>query len=209
MTNRNERAVRTLLCVCAIFTALSVVPTGARVRVDWVDDAIACGLGKMKCQDADEPISGGTLRLVGFEIVARGAAGRVWVAAAEAKKKYLPFDRSAVTEEMTSPTLEIRARNVDTDMTRITNVTHIVILPKGAKDGAIQPTSIVDWDNEAKNLMGARFPRTGKIAQFAVADLPPGDIDVIAVDDRYKREARSTLKAADRDRILKWSPTKK
>src|SRR5258708_21258552 len=60
-------------------------------------------------------------------------------------------------------------------------VTHIVILPKGKKDGAIQPVSIEDWNTEIKNALGASVTRIGKTATFNLADLPPGEFDIVMV----------------------------
>ena len=56
------------------------------------------------------------MSLRGFEVEVIPPIGRVYLAAREAKDKYLKFSRADVTDEMLAPVIEIRARNTNKDM---------------------------------------------------------------------------------------------
>src|SRR5260370_20443584 len=135
-----------------------------------ITQSIQCGLREIKC---DRPIlfqpGMGFLTAGIWTLEVITPAGQVYSAALAAKEKYLPFTRADVTPGMLAPLLTIRARSAGTDMKWHPEVTHIVILPKGKKDGAIQPVSIEDWNTEIKNALGASVTRIGKTATFNLA----------------------------------------
>jgi hypothetical protein len=84
-------------------------------------------------------------------------------------EKCKKFNREDVTDEMLAPVLDARARNTDSDMKRHIHVEHVVILPRGKKEGAVQPTKIEPWDFEVSNLAGATFhPRPSNSRSYAL-----------------------------------------
>jgi hypothetical protein len=146
--------------------------------------AIACGLKLKKCDDPILQPTGFSAMLELWQVEAAGPIGRIYRAARDAKDKYLAFTEADVTDHMRAPVLEVRVRNVDTDMTTDANVKHVILLPGGKKDGAIQPLAIEDWNYDG-TLAGAKFTRIGKAASFSLSSLPKGDIDVVIMSDTY------------------------
>jgi hypothetical protein len=147
------------------------------------------------------------MSVLNFEIQVIPPLGQAYLAASDAKEKYKPFTRADVTEEMLAAVIEVRARNTDSDMKRNVNIEHIVILPRGKKDGALQPANIEPWDFEAKNLAGASFTRKGKVAAFNISDLPAGELDIVIISDTYGEE-RAGIKKNDRAKLDRWSGNK-
>jgi hypothetical protein len=194
-----------IIVTVVVSTTLSLTLNAQRPTDAEVEAVIKCGRGEAKC---DTPIlypgSYGT-RFRGFEVEVLPPLGRVYLATREAKAKYLKFTREDVTEEMLAPVIEVRARNTERDMTKNTNVQHIVVLPRRRKEGAVQPTKMEDWNFEAKNLMGASFTRVGKAAYFNVSELPPGELDVVVLSDGYwEGEERAAIDKQNRARLDAW-----
>jgi hypothetical protein len=113
------------------------------------------------------------------------------------------FNREDVTDEMLAPVPDVRARNTDSDMKRHIHVEHVVILPRGKKEGAVQPTKIDAWDFEVSNLAGATFTRKGKAAAFNLTEPPAGELDIVVVTERY--EQRAGIDKKDRAKLNAWS----
>jgi hypothetical protein len=103
---------------------------------------------------------------------------------------------------MLEPVVEIDVRDEGSDMRYLAEIAHIVILPKGAKDGAVQPVSIADWNGTAQNLMGASVVRIGKSARFALDALPPGEFDIVAATQFG--EYRGTVGGDKRTKLGQW-----
>ena len=192
-----------IIVTVVVSTTLSLTLNAQRPTDAEVEAVIKCGRGEVKC---DRPIlypGGFVMGGLHFEVQVLPPLGRVYLAAREAKEKYLKFTREDVTEEMLAPVIEVRARNTDSDMRTNTNVQHIVVLPRRRKEGAVQPTKIEDWNFEAKNLMGASFTRVGKAAYFNVSELPPGELDVVVLSDTYG-EVRAAIDKQNRAKLDAW-----
>ena len=196
------RPLRTLLLALSVSSLLST-PASAQATTD-IESAIKCGLREVKCEAP--VLSPGGLRFamldMGVDVIP--PLGRVYIAAREAKDKYLTFTRDQVTDEMLAPRIEVRARTTSTKMTENVAVTHLVIVPRGKKAPAVQPTEIADWNYEAKNLAGASLTRVGKRAFFNVGDRPPGELEIVVVTDQ-SYEMRAGLGQKDREKLNSWS----
>jgi hypothetical protein len=105
-----------------------------------------------------------------FEVFIRGPVGRIAAIAADAAKRFRPFEAADVTAEMRAPTYVVTV--LSTFTSQYLAPARIVLQPKGAKgvEGVIQPTSV-----------GQTFDRMllGRDATFA--RLPEGDFDVVVV----------------------------
>ena len=142
--------------------------------------AMKCGLGQTKCDDPVQTPGFGA-SMLGWDFQVVGPLGRVYLAAKDAKQKMKKFGREDITAEMLSPTVSARARWVDKDMRHNVAVEHIVIIPKGKKDQAVQPLKIENWNYDAKNLVGGSITRIGKEASFDIVALPAGDLEVVII----------------------------
>jgi hypothetical protein len=189
-----------IIATVVVGTALSLTLNAQRPTDAEVEAAIKCGRGEAKC---DRPILYPRWNFLGLRVEVVPPLGRVYLAAQEAKEKYLKFTREDVTEEMLAPVVEVRAWNVDSDLSNTTKVKHIVVLPRRRKEGAVQPTRIEDWNYEAKNLIGASFTRVGKAAYFNVSELPPGELDVVVVTDTWG-EIRGPVDRQNRAKLDAW-----
>jgi hypothetical protein len=168
-----------------------------------IDAAIGCGLGTVKCDPPRLYLTLGKFMGIGtVRAEVLPPLGRIYAAARDAKAKYLPFAASNVDDAMRAPVLDVFVRDEDSDMKMLTSIEHVVLLPKGAKSGAIQPSKIEPWDAVAQNLAGAAITRVGKHAQFDLGTIPAGDVDVVAAT-QY-REIRATIAGKDRAKLALW-----
>jgi hypothetical protein len=100
---------------------------------------------------------------------------RIAAAARAAQVSYQPFDASHITDEMRAPELHIYAWP-QMDGAEAVGVRAVVITPrKGNKEEkmakAIQPTRFEDMPMTFKNLFGAKFEGTGRMAVFPLSAL--------------------------------------
>jgi hypothetical protein len=95
---------------------------------------------------------------------------RVALAANAAKRQYVQFSETDVTQQMTAPEIHVFAPSVPAGGTRIANVKTIVLIPVGSKDlsQTIRPKQMLEATQEYKNLFG--FTGQGQ-AQLAVFPL--------------------------------------
>jgi hypothetical protein len=193
----------TVIAACLVVTAsFAQVPAKASLLTQaQIQAAIDCGMRKLKC---DAPmLAPGALSVNGpLVLKVIPPIGRIYLAARDAKEKYLAFTASDVSDAMLAATLEIRAI-YDEGMAQNTAVQHIVLLPRGSKDNAVQPASITEWNFEKKNLAGATLTQVGRIAQFNIAELPSGEIDVVIIAESG-REKRWAIKKSDREKLDRW-----
>jgi hypothetical protein len=129
--------------------------------------------------------------------------GRVAQAAADASSKYQPFSADQITSEMTAPVLEIRAvpgkpKLYSSGWELTAPATHMVLRRKGA-DSVVQPKEITTFPWGWTNAVGGKFEGRGVFAKFDLASVPPGDLEIVVVTERYERVI--TIKAKDRSKI--------
>ena len=177
---KKRTSTTTSLVVTATILAGASVLASRQTMNPVIVDAVKCGLGQIKC---DKPIiePGFAASIAEINMVVAGPVGRAFMAARDAKKKLMPFAPENLSPEILAPTITVQARWERKKMTDNPSVEHIVILPDGKKDQAIQPATIEAWDYDAKNLVGAVVTRLGKSATFDLSKLPAGDIDILVI----------------------------
>ena len=196
-------SVKKLVAAILAVVGFAASASAQRVSEASIQAAIKCGMKEIKC---DEPVlypSGFRVDRLHFDFSVLPPAGRIFLAAREAKEKHLKFARDDVTDEMLAPTIQVRARDAHDDNKSITNITQLLILPRGQREGAIQPIKSEDWNHETKNLVGASFFRIGKSAYFAVSELPAGELDFVIISDLYG-EVRGGIGKTDREKLDQW-----
>jgi hypothetical protein len=134
----------------------------------------------------------------GYDVAVVGPMGRVALAAQDAKKKYLPFARGNVTDDMRRMTLSVA---IDPQPPSFTSgvwhhsapATHVVVKLKGREDVVAQPLNVQLVDRSWNNAFGATFTSRGAVATFPAAAfmlMPPGDIDIVVITDYGERRCK-------------------
>jgi len=135
-----------------------------------------------------------------YNVLTVGPLGRIAYAAAEAKKKYLPYTRANVTPDLRQPAVSVFVEPNPPEFTGGTwhqsaPVKHVVLKLKGRADDAavIQPISIQLVDRSWNNSFGATFTSQGAVANFdwsSFQQLPAGDVDVVVITDAGERRCK-------------------
>ncbi len=196
--------MRTLPIVALIVLLVTVASAQQKISENEIEAAIKCGLGQVKC---DRPIltpGGLSAVMLDWSVTVTPPLGRIYVAARNAKDKYLPFARADVSEDMLASEIHVFVESTASKMTELRDVEHVVILPRGKNEGAVQPSRIDAVESEVKNLAGASFKKISKRAVFKLADLPPGEFDIVVVSSGA-RDFRAGVREKDRQKLTLWS----
>jgi len=131
-----ERVVRAMpLCVLSAVVLVQLIAAAQEPLTEQqVNDAIALG------KAGTVPIVRVSKFLGDFDIFIEGPVARIAAAAADATKRYRPFDVSKVTRDLAAPNYTIYVRHSQGSRSSVL-ASDIVLQPKGAKgmDGVIQP----------------------------------------------------------------------
>jgi hypothetical protein len=140
-----------------------------------------------------------------FGVIAQGPFARIASAAAEAKKKYLPFSPESVTTQLRAPLLTITAtptapKLIGGDWQYAPEAQHIVLqLRIGDMDSTVQPVKVETFPVTWSNVVGGQFSGQGVIAYFAEESLPKADFDIVVITSG--KESRYRIRGDDRDNL--------
>lgn len=169
-----------------------------------VDTAIQQGLaGKTlasACMAKGGGLNSGPMSGV-FQVRVEGPVGSIMAAAAEAKKKYLPFTSADVTEGMRAHKLFVTVvpdppMRVSSGMRRTAPATHVVLKskPKGdAEPVVLQPLSFTLVPVEFGNAMGGKSDSQGISAVFDLAAfkaITDPEVDIVIITDAGERRCK-------------------
>jgi len=154
-------------------------------------------------------IAGGVQRDGAFTVAISGPAGLIAALAMNQKRLYQPLTVSAVPPEMRTPKLVavVAPENPSLSATGHTmsvaaEIQHVVLASKN-RSVIMQPVSVQTQPVGWSNLLGGSVQAnqvTATFDNFAMAELPSGDVDAIVVTSAGER--RCTIKQKDRQRVF-------
>lgn len=134
-----------------------------------------------------------------FSVTASANFGRIAFMAANAKRLYLPFDETSVSQEMrATPTIYVHVEPNKPDRSGNTfnvpsPIERIVLKSKISESAVLQPISFETEPVEWGNLLGAKFVSNRAIATFShpeFMELPVGDVDIVLVTEAGERRCK-------------------
>ncbi len=169
-----------------LLVALTALPAHAETPdpPSWVASAMKLGqTNKVQPYPIERKFFGGRIIFATFTTPFL----RVAIAAAEAHKKFKPFDASMITDEMLADTLVVHVLPIfSPDMVGAhRSADHIVIKKTKSTDptSVIQPLFVEPFSESAANGFGAHIERQGLIATFPLTALREGSAFYLIYED--------------------------